>query len=359
VRLRDATVAADAGRARVDTEVGRLRSVLLHRPGDELRAIDDANARRLLFAKPVDLAQAQDEHDGLANALRDRGVEVVYLSALLEHVASRSRDALLAMALPDVHISMRRRFALRTARQIARALTRPLPNLLFTRDPSVWIAGGPMVGAMATGVRRREAALLRAIYELHPRFEGALLRPHGVEGGDVLVAGPGRVIVGISPRTTTANAHRLASALLLGGAATEVITIRMPRGAGFHLDLVLTMVDRQTFAVWAPVRHDLRAHRWRATTGGVAVSAVTDPLSHSRVIEVGATRSGPHGREWDHGVNVLAVAPGVVVSYADNDRANAQLAAAGIEVIAVPGAALANGRGGPRCLSCPLDRDAC
>jgi arginine deiminase len=244
----------------------------------------------------------------------------------------------------------------------------PLPNLMFVRDPSAWIGGGVVIGAMASDVRTRESSLIDALYRLHPRFAAApawtdtLPVATRVEGGDVLVVGEGRVMIGVSPRTPAAGAHHLATALLARGVATEVLTVTLPPGAGFHLDLVVAMVDRQTFAVWAPARDALRAHRWRATSTGVAVRAVRDPFSwlaaSSRVIAIGSREDERHGRRWDHGVNVLAVEPGVVVAYADNRRANEQLTAAGVEVLPIPGPALARGRGGPRCLACPLLRDA-
>jgi arginine deiminase len=374
----------------VASEVGRLRSVLLHRPGDELRAIEPANAARMLFAGPVDVEAAQAEHDALASTLRARGVEVVYVETLLTEIAGdqQGRRGLLELALPHAPASLRRRLGLLASGEVVRALigglyagelalSTPtggrarllgaLPNLMFVRDPSAWIGRGAVVGAMAMDVRAREADLVEALYRLHPRFAGApawtdtLPVPTRVEGGDVLVVSEDRVMVGISPRTSVSGAHRLATALLFSGVATEVLTVTLPRGAAFHLDLVATMVDRETFAVWAPVRHALRAHRWRATSSGVAVCAVPDPLSwlsaSTRVIEIGSRTGERHGRAWDHGVNVLALAPGVVLAYEDNRRANAQLAAAGIEVIPMTGAALARGRGGPRCLSCPLVRD--
>jgi arginine deiminase len=220
---------------------------------------------------------------------------------------------------------------------------------------------------MATAVRAREARLMAALYRLHPRFAAApawtdtLPVRTRVEGGDVLVAGEDRVMVGISPRTPASGCHRLATALLTAGVATEVLTVTLPRGAGFHLDLVVAMVDDHTFAVWAPIRHALRAHRWRASSAGVEVCAVSDPFSSlaasNRVIEIGARDDERHGRGWDHGVNLLALEPGVVIAFADNHRANAQLAAAGVKVLPISGAELARGRGGPRCLSCPLLRD--
>jgi arginine deiminase len=369
-----AAIGVGTSAPRVGSEVGRLRSVLLHRPGDELRAVDSANAARMLFAGPVDVEAAQAEHDAFASTLRARGVDVLYLERLLAEIAvdQRGRQALAKLALSHAPPSLRRRLAFLAPHQVARALIAgvdadPLPNLFFVRDPSAWIGRGVVVGIMATAVRAREASLIDALYRLHPRFAAApawtdtLPVPTRFEGGDVLVTGEDRVMVGISARTPGSGCHRLAVALLRAGVATEVLTVAVPRGAGFHLDLVVNMVDRHTFAVWAPVRRALRAHRWRATSTGVEVCAVPDPFSwlsaSSRVIEIGSHHDERHGRRWDHGVNVLALEPGVVVAYADNHRANAQLAAAGVEVLPVSGAALARGRGGPRCLSCPLLRD--
>jgi arginine deiminase len=369
-----AVTAAGATAPWVGWEVGRLRSVLLHRPGDELRAVEPANAARMLFAGPVDVEAAQVERDAFASTLRARGVDVLYVEDLLAEIAvdQPERRALAKLALPRAPASLHRRLALLAPRQVARALiggvgADPLPNLLFVRDPSAWVGRGVVVGTMATGVRAREASLIDALYRLHPRFAAApawtdtLPVQTRVEGGDVLVTGEGRVMVGISPRSPASGCHRLATALLTAGAATEVLTVTLPRGAGFHLDLVVCMVDRHTFTVWAPVRRALRAHRWRATSTGVEVCAVPDPFSwrsaSSRVIEIGSRDDERHGRGWDHGVNVLALEPGVVMAYADNHRANAQLVAAGVDVLPVSGAQLARGRGGPRCLSCPLLRD--
>jgi arginine deiminase len=374
----------------VESEVGQLRSVLVHRPGAELFEVDAANARRMLFDGPVDLEEAQREHDALAETLRAAGVEVLYLEELLTEVLgdAHRREALFDAVLGGARASVRRMLDGVAPASIARALigglrerdlplsaadqgrtrvVRPLPNLLFTRDPSLWIGPVVIVGEMATSARRSEPRLFEALYRLHPRFAGLPSWTHDaasptlVEGGDVLVAGRGRVVVGISPRTNSAGAAQFATALLARGVAREVLSVRVPHGAGFHLDLVLSMVDHDAFAVWAPARHALRAHRWQATSAGIAVSAVSDPFRwlarSSRVIEIGAGGPERHGRIWDHGINVLAVAPGVVVAYADNREANARLRAAGVEVVAVAGRALARGRGGPRCLTCPVSRD--
>jgi arginine deiminase len=369
--------------ARVDSEIGRLRTVLVHRPADELLAVRRANAARMLYAGPVEVRRAQAEHDALAEALRGRGVEVLYVEQLLADVIADDRlgrQRALELMLGGTAGGVHPRLAALPAEDVARALIggvpvdarRPharqpaaLPNLMFTRDTSLRIGRTLLVGAMRAAVRRREARLLDALYRLHPRFASARVQAGAppahltVEGGDVLVADRGRVVIGISPRTTASAAHRFATTLLRPGIASEVLTVKLPRASGVHLDLVVTIVDRDTFAVWAPARGALRAHAWRATSSGVEVHAVADPfawMSRSpRVIEIDGAAA--NGRRWDHGVNVLALSPGVVVAYADNVGANARLRAAGIEVLEVPGHALGRGCGGPRCLTCPIARE--
>jgi arginine deiminase len=371
--------------ARVDSEIGRLRTVLVHRPGDELLAVRTANAARMLYIGPVEVRRAQAEHTALTDVLRGHGVEVLYVEQLLAEVIDDDRlgrHRALELLLGPAAAGLQLRLAGLPATGVARALIgglaidartprarqpAPVPNLMFTRDTSLRIGRTVMVGAMRAAVRRREARLLDAVYRLHPRFASGRLRTEApspnltVEGGDVLVAGRGRVVVGISPRTTASAAHRFATALLRNGIAGEVLTVQLPRRAGVHLDLAVTIVDRDTFAVWAPARRALRAHAWRATSSGVEVHAVADPFawmspSH-RLIEIDGDARCGNGRAWDHGVNVLALSPGVVVAYADNVAANARLRAAGIEVLEVPGHALGRGCGGPRCLSCPIARD--
>jgi arginine deiminase len=312
---------------RVDSEVARLRCVLLHRPGEELLAVAP-DPGRMLFDAAVDVAQARAEHDAFAAVLRRRGVQVLYVEELL-------------------------------GAPVARAL----PNLMFLRDQSVWVGAGVVLGRMATRARAAETAVLRRVYEAVPALARAPrwseVGPR-VEGGDVVVAGGGRVIVGVGERTTRAGAERVATALLAAGAATEVLALPIPRGAGFHLDLLLTMVADATFAVWAPARAALRGVAFRRVGGGIARRAVDDPFAwvapRARVIELPGADVARHGRRWDHGVNVLALEPGVVVAFADNVDANARLEAAGITVLPVAGAALAAGRGGPHCLACPLVR---
>src|SRR4051794_1039296 len=362
-----------APRARVDSDVDRLAAVLLHRPGHELAAVDPQAPEAALFAAPADAHEAGRAHDAFAGVLRDRGVEVLDVERLAAEVIARPdrARAFLRRALPDSPEALRARLGALAPADAARALVggvdgpgpcrlAALPNLLYTRDTSAWVGARPLVGTMAAPSRRREAALVAAVYDLHPRFAGLAARPRArtpLEGGDVLVAGDGRVLVGLSERTSAAAARRVVADLLGDGSAAEVVTVTVPPAAGFHLDLMLTLVDRDTFAVWAPVRRTLAGRRWRRTPrGDVVGEPVDDALAGATVIELDGRDAHAHGRHWDHGVNVLAIAPGVVVAYEENVRAVAALRAGGVEVLTIPSAGLAAGRGGPRCLSCPVAR---
>lgn len=376
--LRDTSVSAQGqasvdarSRVGVDDDVSRLASVVLHRPGAELAAVRDAPSAWLFSGAP-DVDEAQREHDVLAGLLHARGTEVTYLEDLVVDVLERpaTRRAFIELALRGSPDEVRRRVAELAPRRAARALIGglpagdvhlpALPNLVYTRDSSVWIGSHAVAATMATAARRREGPLLDALHRLHPRFAPATVgAPRGpaLEGGDVLVAGSGRVLIGVSERTRHGGALSLATWLLAGGAADEVLTVELPPGAGFHLDLVLTMVDHDTYAVWAPVRRQLRGHRWhRRRNGLIGGSAAGDVLAGARVIELDGGDARVHGRAWDHGTNVLTIAPGVVIAYADNARANDRLQSAGIEVLPFAAPHLAAGRGGPRCLTCPVGR---
>jgi arginine deiminase len=331
-----AAILGSAAAPYVDSEVGRLRSVLLHEPGAELAAVDPDDPGQSLFSRRVPPDAAIAEHRAFATVLRREGVEVLYLRDLLDEIASASD-------------------------------TRPLPNLMFMRDQSVWIGRGVAVGAMACAARRTETRLIEALYEAHPRFaaapawhHAAVARPR-VEGGDVIVADERRVVVGIGARTTASGARRLAHALLAMDAVDEVATIRFPRRLGFHLDLVLTMVDRDAVAVRRGAADHLRAHLWRTGRSGIDVRSLATGLDafpqRVRAIPVDEQRDAADPRAWDCGINVLALRPGRVLAYADNACANDQLQAAGVDVVPVSGASLAAGRGGPHCLTCTLLRD--
>ncbi len=256
----------------------------------------------------------------------------------------------------------------------------PLPNLLYQRDTSCWIYGGVSINAMARRARIRETVTDEAIYRWHPMFtaagfevwyEGTDAAPATIEGGDVLVLGNGAVLVGMSERTTPQAVEVLASRLFAAGAASCLVAIDMPKTRAFmHLDTLLTMADYGVFTKYAGMgmlpsytvepgatAHELKVTEHppedmhRAMAAALGLSAITV------LTAVQDVRSAQR-EQWDDGCNVLAVEPGVVVAYERNVTTNAYLRENGIDVIAVPGGELGRGRGGPRCMSCPIERDA-
>jgi arginine deiminase len=393
-----------------DSEVGRLQTVMLHRPGPELQRLTPRNNDKLLFDGIPWVRRAQEEHDAFAEELRARNVEVLYLTELLTETleSGEARDHAITTALSGLHLGDTMRIylshALRDAspEELTGHLTAgirndevrggfglvtslfahddflidPLPNLLFTRDSSVWVRDRVAITSLAMPARARETQLTELIYTEHPRFRGTS-KIHGwhhehVEGGDVLLLAPGVLAVGIGERTTPAGAERFARQVFEADLAHTVLAVPIAQErATMHLDTVCTMVDVDKIVMYPNVADSLRAYSVTKAPGAdegrlelqvgeaqpfLVAAAKAMQIDTLHQIDTGQDPVTAEREQWDDGNNTLALAPRLAVAYERNEETNARLEEAGIEVIRIAGSELGSGRGGPRCMSCPISR---
>ena len=394
-----------------DSEVGTLQTVMLHRPGNELKRLTPRNNDRLLFDGIPWVARAREEHDGFAEQLRNRGVEVLYLTDLLTQTLENddARTHAITTALAGLHLGdtlrdylapflreaspaeltgyltagirndeVRGGFGLVTS-LLANDdfLIDPLPNLLFTRDSSVWVRDRVAITSLAMPARSRETQLTELIYTEHPRFRGTG-KIHGwhhehVEGGDVLLLAPGVIAVGVGERTTPAGVERFARQVFHADLAHTVLAVPIAQErATMHLDTVCTMVDVDKIVMYPNVADSLQAYAVtladRADDDRDLVLSVADAepflVAAAKAMEIDTLHQIDTGldpvtaerEQWDDGNNTLAIAPRVAVAYERNVETNDRLEEAGIEVVRIAGSELGSGRGGPRCMSCPVTR---
>lgn len=396
----------------VNSEIGRLKTVLLHRPGEELEALTPDYMARMLFDDVPYLKVAQKEHDDFAKVLRDNGVEVLYLDKLAAEAlatqeirdrfivemvrASKQEDTYSTFAIVNYLQSLD---PLKMVRKVMAGVKKsevqvmepknkqlhhymiddypfyldPMPNLYFTRDPAASIGNGLTINKMHWPARRRESLFMEYIIKYHPRFMNHNIpvwynrnNRFSVEGGDELVLSRNTLAVGISERTEAEAIERIASRLFHDSDFTRVMALKIPNKRAFmHLDTVFTMIDYDKFSVHPEIltgegELDIYLLEKANTHVGYEIKHRRSlketlkevlGLNDVQLIQCGNGDPIAAAREqWNDGSNTLAIAPGVVVTYDRNYVTNEALKKAGLKVIEVSGSELGRGRGGPRCI---------
>ena len=398
------------------SEVGTLRTVMVHRPDLAHARLSPHNCHDLLFDDVIWVRRAQEEFDAFVEVMRGRGVEVLLFHDLLTETLERDDarawvlerrlrpeevTALFAREMTEwmrgmpageiaTHLTggvMVQELPGDIVEAIGRALRGtdfvlpPLPNQLFTRDTSAWIYGGVSLNHMYWPARQHESLNVEAVYRFHPRFREADFKiwyggvdhdwgTASIEGGDIMPVGDGVLLVGQGERSTAKAVSILAQNMFAAGAARLVIGALMPRErAAMHLDTVFTFCDRDLVTIYEPVVSNILPIMYRPDGNGGVTAELSERsfldevreelgIPNLKVVTTGGDEFEAERNQWDDGNNVVALGPGEVVCYERNEATNAKLAAAGIELHPIAGQELGRGRGGGHCMTCPVVREA-
>ena len=395
------------------SEIGKLNKVLLHRIGNEIEGLVPDNFERLLFDDIPYLKVAQQEHDKFADLLRANDVEVIYYvdetvkalkdrkvrqefirkfvsesdihseavkEALEEYLMGMTIKEMVEKVISGVKKSELDVKSNSLADYISSGYpyyTDPMPNLYFTRDQGACVGNGVSIHHMSTMARRREALLLQYMFKYSKSFapDGTNLwydydQAYSIEGGDVLVLSDEIVAIGLSQRTTVAGIEQFAKNILDESTFQKILVFDIPKCRAFmHLDTVFTMVDFDKFTIHPEIEGPLQLFEITlGKDGNARFNSIQDELENILKIELGLPavdliRCGGNDaqaaqrEQWNDGSNTLAIAPGTVVTYERNYVTNDLLDKKGVKVLTIPSSELSRGRGGPRCMSCPVNRD--
>jgi arginine deiminase len=400
----------------INSEIGILKSVMLHRPGTELERITPEHLSEVLFEDIPWLSRMRQEHDSFASELKSRGVEVLYVEELLKDVfrIDAVRDKILADVLEESEtcdkpvkdflydflkeksvdefaefliggISKEDIRAFKKEKSLSDFIKEdhyfyinPLPNLYFMRDPAVVIGEGIAIGSMRTPIRKRESLFLRLIYDNHQIFDDIRKEPYysqdyhySVEGGDVLVLSEDTLAVGCSQRTGVAGIEMLADRLLKKDThIKKLLVIQIPKVRAYmHLDTVFTMVDYDKFTIYPGILDRINVITVEKNQTGRLCYKQEENLEmglkkHLKLDRISLIPSGgidpiiAAREQWNDSTNTFAIAPARVMAYGRNEVSNKVLRKNGIDVIELEASELVRGRGGPRCMSMPLYRES-
>jgi arginine deiminase len=401
----------------ITSEIGKLKTVMLHRPGGEIENLTPKWLESLLFDDIPWLDKAAKEHDEFANVFRKAGVKVLYLADLVAetldhdlnikkqfihqfikeaHVTSEtlaevifdylwhfpSSQSMVEKTMAGILKSEVPNFTVRTLSDHIRDypfVTDPMPNLYFTRDPFSIIGSGIAISKMFTLTRSRETIYGDYIFKYHPLYRKVEQQLYdrdeisSIEGGDILVLSDKIIAVGVSQRTHPAAIEKLAKNLFYKYATSfeKVLAFDIPKGRAFmHLDTVLTQVDYDKFAIHNELNHTIRVYELTKDPKR-DLKLVVKPVVQSlqKILETylnckitlipcgGGDVVASDREQWNDGANMMAIAPGEVISYERNHITNSILRKHGITVHEIPSSELSRGRGGPRCMSMPFERE--